>query len=79
MGYRKKKNLLPIIKRNVFINNQIVDNIDFRKKIYSDCYLVYRALDFNRIGFLLHLENHFVWFDKGMFHINSNLPIVGKH
>ena len=71
MENRRKENLLPLVKNNVYTYDIIEDNIDNRTRIYSDCYSVYRQDDFNAMGFLLHRVNHSILFGQGMFHTNT--------
>ena len=68
---RRKENLLPIIEKNVYTNSNQIMNIDFRTRIYSDCYSVYRQSDCNDMGFILHRVNHSIWFGRGSFHTNT--------
>ena len=71
MDDRRKEKLLPLIRKNVYTYDIIEDNRDYRTRIYSDCYSVYRQDDFNAMGFLLHRVNHSIWFGQDSFHTNT--------
>ena len=71
MNDRRKEKLLSLIKNNAYTYDIIEDNRDYRTRIYSDCYSVYRQSDFNEMGFLLHRVNHSIWFGQGLFHTNT--------
>ena len=81
MNNRTKENLLPIIKENIYTYDENEENEDsdeninldigYKTRIYSDCFSVYQANDFEEMGYILHRVNHSVWFGQGLFHTNS--------
>ena len=71
MDNHLKENLLPIVIKNVHTVNNYIDGIDFRTRVYSDCFSAYREQDFEGLGYLLHRVNHSIWFGRGMPHTNT--------
>lgn len=65
----EKKNLLPILEKNIYTNSNPIMNINFRIRIYSDCYSVYRKIYFNDMSFILDRVNHSIWFGRWCFYI----------
>lgn len=62
MDNRRKENILPIIKNNVYTPDVNEENEDMKTRIYSDCFSVYQENDFLNMGYKLHRVNHSVWF-----------------
>ena len=71
MDNRRKENLIPLVVKNVHTETNSVFGIDFRTRVYSDCFSVYREQDFEGLGYLLHRVNHSIWFGRGLFHTNT--------
>lgn len=69
---RTKRNLLPIVKKNVVTNDNEDDNIpenqSTKTQIYSDCFSTYQINDFKYMGYYLKPVNHSIWFGYGLFH-----------
>ena len=75
---RVKETLLPIIIKNVYTYQNILNNNEGKNaeylatRIYSDCLQTYQKEDFNQKGYILYKVNHSVWFSTGKkFHINT--------
>lgn len=75
---RTKNRLLPIVKKYVNTmdfnrDNDEDDNEEFsiKTRIFSDCFKIYRPVDFYNLGYILNLVNHSVWFGAGMLHTNT--------
>lgn len=71
MDHRRKENLIPIVVKNVHTEINYIDGIDFRTRVYSDCFSAYREEDFENLGYLLNRVNHSIWFGRGLFHTNT--------
>ena len=71
MDDRRKENIPPIIKKNVYIHDVDEEDEDLMTRIYSDCFSVYQENDFSNIGYKLNKVSHSVWFGQGLFHSNT--------
>ena len=75
MSDRTKEKLLPIVKDNVYTNDE---NEETRTRIYSDSFATYQPDDFENMGFKLNKVNHSVWFGVGLFHTNTVEGLWGQ-
>ena len=64
----KKRQLIPIVVKIVITQSEIINRLDLRTRIYSDCFSGYRETDFERLGYLLHRVNHSIWLGMGLLH-----------
>ena len=69
MNDRTRDRLLDIVKKNVYTNNNNID--DMKTRIYSHSFASYQINDFDALGFKLSKVNHSVWFGHGLFHTNT--------
>lgn len=85
MLYRTKK-FLTIVKNNIYsYQSQIIDNNDpdenfLAARINTDCFSLYKELEFKRLGYILYQINRLICFGQGLIHSNSieGLEVVSK-